>query len=130
MEVGLDAYKQKDELELAILKSINAIPVYRNTGIDGFLKEMNDEKPIPIKIQKASETLDEAKRKLISAAKVKLSNFVVLLTNQNCDNQEVSLTEEFGIKLLLIPKYECHIKDALNGKILSQDINKLLHAYI
>lgn len=64
LEKGTKEYYQKTEGEIALLKSIDAIPVQRNSGIDGFLKEHYLGKPVPVKIQKENETLNDAKEKL------------------------------------------------------------------
>jgi site-specific DNA-methyltransferase (adenine-specific) len=64
LEKGVDEYNQKNEDELALLKSIDAIPVQRNSGIDGFLKEHYKGKPVPVKIQSTCESLNDAKEKL------------------------------------------------------------------
>jgi len=39
---GTNEYFEKTNKELAILQNINAFPVQRNSGIDGFLKEHCD----------------------------------------------------------------------------------------
>jgi len=67
MAKGKQYFFQKSNRETAILEIINAFPVQRNTGIDGFLKDFVNEKPVPIKIQKASETLKIAYNKLQKA---------------------------------------------------------------
>ncbi len=61
---GAKSYLEKSDYELAILKSIDALPVQRNSGIDGFLKNHFNEKPVPIKIQGKNETLNDAIKKL------------------------------------------------------------------
>lgn len=64
---GTEDYLEKTEKELAILRNINAFPVQRNLGIDGFLKEHIDGNPIPVKIQNDHETLENAIEKLEKA---------------------------------------------------------------
>ena len=64
---GTEDYLEKTEKELAILGNINAFPVQRNSGIDGFLKEHIDGNPIPVKIQNDYETLEDAIEKLEKA---------------------------------------------------------------
>jgi len=64
---GTEDYLEKTEKELAILSNINAFPVQRNSGIDGFLKEHIDGNPIPVKIQNDYETLEDAIEKLEKA---------------------------------------------------------------
>ena len=46
---GASDYLEKTDKELAILQNINAFPVQRNSGIDGFLKEYCDGMPVPVK---------------------------------------------------------------------------------
>lgn len=65
---GISDYEEKTERELDILKSLNAFPVQRNNGIDGFLKVHFEGKPVPVKIQKNTETLEEAINKLEKAS--------------------------------------------------------------
>lgn len=65
---GTESYLEKTEKELAILQNINAIPVQRNAGIDGFLKEQINGNPVPVKIQGDYETLEDAIEKLEKAS--------------------------------------------------------------
>lgn len=65
---GIDTYREKSPQELAILDQLNAIPVQRNAGIDGFLKVNVDGLPVPIKIQSENESLEDAIEKLEKAA--------------------------------------------------------------
>ena len=68
---GAEDYLEKSEKELAILSNLNAFPVQRNSGIDGFLKEYYQAKPVPVKIQSEHETLEDAVEKLERASKGK-----------------------------------------------------------
>ena len=61
---GASEYQEKTEKELAILQNINAFPVQRNRGIDGFLKEHYEGMPVPVKIQGEYETIEDAIEKL------------------------------------------------------------------
>lgn len=61
---GSDSYLEKSDYEIALLNSIDALPVQRNSGIDGFLKTHVNEKPVPVKIQGKHETLNDAIEKL------------------------------------------------------------------
>jgi site-specific DNA-methyltransferase (adenine-specific) len=65
---GTNEYQEKTEKELAILQNINAFPVQRNSGIDGFLKEHFEDMPVPVKIQGEHETLEDAIEKLEKAS--------------------------------------------------------------
>jgi site-specific DNA-methyltransferase (adenine-specific) len=61
---GSDSYLEKSDYETALLRSIDALPVQRNSGIDGFLKNHFNEKPVPVKIQGKYETLNDSIEKL------------------------------------------------------------------
>lgn len=61
---GAKEYQEKTEKELAILQQINAFPVQRNNGIDGFLKDHIEGLPVPVKIQGEYETIEDAIEKL------------------------------------------------------------------
>jgi site-specific DNA-methyltransferase (adenine-specific) len=61
---GKEKYLEKTEKELALLDQLNAFPVQRNSGIDGFLKEHFNNSPVPIKIQKDYETLEDSIERL------------------------------------------------------------------
>lgn len=84
---GKDSYKNQSNEVLSILKKIDAAPVQRNKGIDGFLKYANTIKPIPIRIQRNEETLEEAKSSLkLACQKNQYEKKVVLKTNNNTGN--------------------------------------------
>jgi site-specific DNA-methyltransferase (adenine-specific) len=68
LKQGVESYIEKTAKELAILEQFNAIPVQRNSGIDGFLKASVDGLPVPIKIQGEHETLEDAIEKLEKAS--------------------------------------------------------------
>jgi site-specific DNA-methyltransferase (adenine-specific) len=65
---GSAEYIEKTEKELAMLQNINAFPVQRNSGIDGFLKEHFEGMPVPVKIQGDYETIEDAIEKLEKAS--------------------------------------------------------------
>ncbi len=69
LEVGKEGYLEKDEKQSAILNSINAIPVQRNQGIDGFLKEHVMGTPVPVKIQREDESLVDCFERLSRASR-------------------------------------------------------------
>ncbi|MCK5211723.1 site-specific DNA-methyltransferase [Candidatus Parcubacteria bacterium] len=69
LKKGKEAYLNQDPKILDILNHLNIIPVQRNKGIDGFLKTKKSFKPIPVRIQKESETLELAIKLLLQACK-------------------------------------------------------------
>jgi len=105
---GSQSYIEKSEKEISILKSINAVPVQRNNGIDGFLKKQINGKPIAIRIQREHETINEAITAVENSTQA-----------QNCDIKIIILTNEskglFEIKtnIVLIKSYELDINDEI-----------------
>jgi site-specific DNA-methyltransferase (adenine-specific) len=90
---GLDSYIEKTPRELAILENIDAIPVQRNSGIDGFLKEQVKGKPVPVKIQGKYESLDDAIEKLEKASLGKEYYLKIVV-----QTQEIGVRRMFGIQ--------------------------------
>lgn len=67
-----------------ILEQIDAVLVARNKGIDGFLKIDGVIKPIPVRVQRQNEDIDECLNSLIRASNRNKFTFKVLITkNQN-----------------------------------------------
>lgn len=79
---GEEAYLTKDEYELAILKSLDATVVQRNSGIDGFLKESYLGNLVAIRIQKKDESLSKAAGKLLKAARKRGCKQSILIQTQ------------------------------------------------
>lgn len=76
---GLDSYIGKSEKDIFLLKSINAVPVQRNNGIDGFLKLQINNKPIPVRIQKEHETLEDAIKAIDNSTQAKNSEIKIII---------------------------------------------------
>ena len=93
LKKGTNSYIEKSEFELALLKSIDAIPVQRNNGIDGFLKNHFEQKPVPIKIQSEKETIEDAIEKLERACKGKKFNLKILIQTKN----DIGNSRLFGV---------------------------------
>ena len=72
LRMGRDAYKNASSFALDVLAGVNCIPVQRNKGIDALLGANGYvEKPIPIRVQRQGETLQDATEALITAARSK-----------------------------------------------------------
>ena len=93
LKKGTQSYIEKSELELAILKSIDAIPVQRNSGIDGFLKTHFEDKPVPVKIQSKNETIEDSIEKLERASKNKGYKLKILIQTK----EDIGNSRLFGI---------------------------------
>lgn len=110
---GTSEYQEKTEKELAILQNINAFPVQRNAGIDGFLKEHFEEKPIPVKIQGEYETIEDAIEKLEKASYGKNYKMKILI-----QTKEIEISRLFGFdsNVTIIKSLELQTKDLIKNK--------------
>ena len=112
LKVGKSAYRNLSESCLDILKCIDAIPVQRNSGIDGFLSEYIDGRPVSVKIQKEDETLEEAAEKLCKASRKKKCIYMILIRT-HIDHKNEFDTLRANSNLLIIDTYDSTIKDML-----------------
>lgn len=105
---GSESYLEKTQKELAILENINAIPVQRNSGIDGFLREQVNGNPAPVKIQGKYESLDDAIEKLERASLGK--NYQLKIVIQT---KETGIRRLFGVQsnVEIIKSLEIFIKE-------------------
>lgn len=112
LKKGKDAYRNLSDNQMNILRSINATPVQRNSGIDGFLAEFINDRPISVKIQKADETLDEAANKLCKSSKTKKCIYMILIRT-HWDFVNTFDYSSFPSNLFIVDTYDLVIKDIL-----------------
>lgn len=107
---GTNEYQEKTEKELAILQNINAFPVQRNSGIDGFLKDHFEGMPVPVKIQGEYETIEDAIEKLEKASYGKEYKMKILI-----QTRETGISRLFGFEsdVTIIKSLELQTKDLL-----------------
>ena len=105
LKKGIDAYQTKTEKELSILKQFDCDIVQRNNGIDAFLKKHYLDAPVAIKIQKDSESLQEAIVLLNEACRKKKCSFTILITDETN-----ILTESIPSNMIIIPQYQTHFE--------------------
>lgn len=82
LKKGKESYLEKSASTIALLKSIDAVPVQRNKGIDGFLSHHIKNKPVPVKIQTVNETISDAIEKLERACRGKGYTVKILIQTQ------------------------------------------------
>ena len=108
LKKGADSYIAKSDKELGLLKAIGAVPVQRNAGIDGFLKEQINGKPIPVRIQKDFETLDDTIRALDGSTQAKKSDVKIII--QTNDTRGLF---QLNTNAVILPSNELIIKEKL-----------------
>jgi site-specific DNA-methyltransferase (adenine-specific) len=107
---GTSEYQEKTEKELAILQNINAFPVQRNSGIDGFLKDHFEGMPVPVKIQGEYETIEDAIEKLEKASFGKDYKMKILI-----QTRETGISRLFGFEsdVTIVKSLELQTKDLI-----------------
>ena len=107
---GTYEYQEKNEKELAILQNINAFPVQRNSGIDGFLKDHFEGMPVPVKIQGEYETIEDAIEKLEKASLGRDYKMKILI-----QTRETGISRLFGFEsdVTIMKSLELQTKDLL-----------------
>ncbi|TAD85985.1 MAG: site-specific DNA-methyltransferase [Bacteroidetes bacterium] len=118
---GTNEYQEKTEKELAILQNINAFPVQRNSGIDGFLKDHFEGMPVPVKIQEEYETIEDAIAKLEKATYGKEYKMKILI-----QTRETGISRLFGFEsdVTIIKSLELQTKDLLKKN--NEDVTSIL----
>jgi site-specific DNA-methyltransferase (adenine-specific) len=86
---GAQDFQEKNDHELAVLQHINAFPVQRNSGIDGFLKDHFEGMPVPVKIQAAHETVEDAVEKLEKACLGKDYKMKILIQTKETETSRL-----------------------------------------
>lgn len=109
---GSNEYFEKTEKELAILQNINAFPVQRNSGIDGFLKEHCDGIPVPVKIQGEYETIEDAIEKLERASIGKNYNTKIVIQTKESG---ISRLFDFQTDVIILKSLELQTRDLIKG---------------
>lgn len=115
LKKGKNAYRNLSESQLEILRAINATPVQRNSGIDGFLNEYIDGNPVSVKIQKIDETLGEAITRLQKSSEKKQCNYMILIKTHE-DVIETFDYTNIPINLFIIESYDIAINKWIKEK--------------
>jgi site-specific DNA-methyltransferase (adenine-specific) len=107
---GVQEYCEKTEKELAILQNIQAFPVQRNSGIDGFLKEHFDGLPVPVKIQGEDESVEDAIEKLERATLGKHYKMKIVI-----QTKEMSINRLFDVfsEVIIVKSLELQAKELM-----------------
>lgn len=118
LKKGKKAYQNLDEKSLSIIKSINAIPVQRNSGIDGFLKDYIEEGMIAVRVQRECETLSETIQKIEKACKRKPCPYRVVIRT-HIDLIDVIDYSNLDKNLLIIDQYDLQILNKIKMKAIN-----------
>ena len=97
LKKGKSSYIEKNEIELNILKSIDAIPVQRNSAVDGFLKDSL----IPIIIEKEYDSVGNILAKINKLYnKQKYSEIIIIQTESGNLLDKIDNTTPCKIRII------------------------------
>ena len=105
LKTGRENYQEKTPGDLAILASLDAFPVQRNFGIDGFLKNYFEKKPVPVKIQQENESLEEAIEKLEQATQGNGYKMRIVIQTNETESRRL-FPIETDVMILQSPKFQ------------------------
>jgi site-specific DNA-methyltransferase (adenine-specific) len=114
---GEEKYIEKSKRELAILESIGAFPVQRNKGVDGFLKEYINGKPVPVKIQAEDESLQDAGEKLKKTTRSNKYDLKILIRTNEIEQNSLFINGPDEDDILIIDSYDFIIDNWKKEKI-------------
>ncbi|CAK7045605.1 MAG: hypothetical protein PEPC_01944 [Peptostreptococcus russellii] len=103
LKKGKNNYIEKTDKELAILNSLNALPVQRNSSIDGFLKETLT----PIIIQKSTDSFDVIREKIHKIYLKQKPSTIILI--QTLPNTIFFHLDQFPCKIVLLKTLESQL---------------------
>ena len=121
---GAESYLEKSAYERSILKILDALPVERNNGIDGFLREYVNGRPVSVRIQKEHEDLETAKRRLLQASLSKACSFMILVRTNDRDNSLFQTDDE---RLLVVDSLDFMAQNQLRRKRATQPDEAVLN---
>lgn len=117
--VGEDSYFEKSEFERNILKTLNALPVERNSGIDGFLKFHINDCPVSVRIQKRDEDIESAKQKLVKASQSKNCSLMILIKTHR-QSERLFAPESGNENIIIIEAYDLMVDTWLESRGFSK----------
>lgn len=109
---GVESYKNFDETILNHLSGLEIVPVQRNSGMDAILKFEYKGVPIPLKVQRADETLSEAASALYKTAKKKNAEIMVLVKTH--EDHDLGLFVEFPSEIVIVDSVAVVIQKLLD----------------
>lgn len=99
---GKSSYINQDPSIIAILNKLGIISVQRNKGIDGFLKIGKSIKPIPVKIQRIHETLDDSIQLLLQACNSNKYQKKIIIKNNDINQKTLFVLNQKLPKDLIV----------------------------
>ena len=108
LKAGADSYITKTDKELAILKQFDCDIVQRNKGIDAFLRKHYQGTPVAIKLQRETESFEDAVNLLNNAGKKKKCNLTVLITYEKEKKQVPD-------NMIILTRYDITLEKAIQS---------------
>lgn len=108
---GIESYKNTNIEALSLLNGIPHTPVQRNNGIDAFLEATFMGVPIPVRVQRHGETIEDAVSALQKATKTKGAARMIMIAIEDQPSLFETLLPE-GV--ILVPSVALSITKALS----------------
>lgn len=103
LEAGRASYQTADADALALLSGLACVPVQRNRGIDAILAENVQGRPVPVRVQRAHESVSEAAAALAKAGRSKHAALMVLVVTHQNDERSCGEALPDGVVVVTSP---------------------------
>ena len=86
LESGRETYRNSDTTALANLLGTDCVPVHRNKGMDAILLEQFEGRPVPVRVQRSNESIEQAAYLLNKAGRSKHARRMILVVTDPADH--------------------------------------------
>ena len=111
LRVGRATYRQAAEELPRLLKGVEYVPVHRNKGIDALVQRTGNGFPVPVRIQREGESLEEAAAKLLKAGKSKNARMMFLVATDRAGENLFGV--ELPSEVIVVPSVGLSIAERL-----------------
>lgn len=120
LKVGGESYRTKSNFEKTILEQLDCEIVQRNKGIDGFLKKYYQDAPVAVKIQKQTESFQDAVELLCNAGRKKKCAATVLIRTKE-ENRIGHVNIPFN--MIVIDEYKMQLQHELENILQEKNVS-------
>ncbi len=120
LKIGADSYKMKTAEEMAILSQFECDIVQRNKGIDAFLRKRYLGAPVAIRLQRNSETLQEAIELLDFAAHKKGCSFTLLIAK---DMHKQNRVDSLPNNMIILDRMDIQLENEIQNRLKSMKLS-------
>ena len=113
LEAGRESYASADKEALGLLAGLDYVPVHRNKGFDAILKQLFNGQVVPVRVQRAGESIGDAVRALVAAGRSKRAERMILVVTH--EGGEFPFGRQWPPEIVLVEATALRIHAALEN---------------